>query len=228
MTLQELLAGDGQPATRGEVEVYVPRALIADLYDHPVIITPEYIGRDRRISSGSEGTGSGSQLVTIDRRVPVVPTVLPSVQHEDLRGPGSTKSLGALEALIIIVSTLALAVPLTLMAAGGKASAIAGTPASPRVAPVIAGSSGLGTAARQQASDRAARHADRVAARARVARSRSLKRATNARREAALRLQHRREVALRRAQAERKHRLLASQRTASRQRALRQHRARRY
>ncbi len=226
MTLQDLLAGDGQPVDRGDV--YVPRALVADLYDHPVIITPEYIGRDRRISSGTEGTGRATQLVTIDRRAAVVPSVSASVQHEDLGGPGSSRSLGALEALIIIVSTLALAVPLTLMAAGGKASAITGTPTSPRVVPVTAGSSGLGTAARQQAPDRAVRHADRAAARARATRSRSLRRAATARREAALRLQHRREVALRRAQAERKHRLLASERAASRQRALQQHRARRY
>jgi hypothetical protein len=226
MTLQDLLAGDRQPAEREQVEI--PRELLADLYDHPVIITPEYIGRDRRTFSPSEGTGRTTQLVTVDRRVPAGLPVGPNAQYGDHTGLRASRSLGTFEALVIVVSTLALAVPLTLMAASGNASAIASTPAAPHVASAITGSSGLRTAALQQTSDRAARRAARVEARARAARSRSLRRAAVARHEAAMRTQHRHEVALRRAQAERKHKLLARERAASRAARARRDRTRRY
>jgi hypothetical protein len=226
MTLQELLSGD-EPTERPAVDV--PRELLADLYDHPVIITPEYIGRDRRISQRSEWTERASQVVTIDRRAPIVPAVRPSVQLDvDRTGRHTQRSLGTFEALVIIAATLALAVPLTLMAASGKASAIPSTPAVPHTASIVAGSNGLRTLALERASARAARRAARTAARARATRSRVAKRAATARREAAARLHHRRAVELRRAQAERERASLARKRAASRAEGALRDRTRRY
>ena len=46
-TAYELLAGDGDRHVRPP-EVDVPEDLLADLYHHPLIITPDYVGRDRR------------------------------------------------------------------------------------------------------------------------------------------------------------------------------------
>ena len=96
VTAYGLLAG-GPGTTLEPSEVHVPRELLSDLDVYPLIITPDYIGPDRRST----------------------------IRHyPDRRGTG--RSLRALEVLVIMVITMAVAIPLTLMAshaaAAGKSS----------------------------------------------------------------------------------------------------------
>ena len=91
----QLLGGSIDDPVRPS-EVHVPLEMVADLYAYPLIITSEYVGADRRI--------------------PVVPA------HGD-RG-GRRPVVRAAQALAIVLVTLAVAVPLTLMASH---AAVAGT-----------------------------------------------------------------------------------------------------
>lgn len=102
-----LAAGPGTAGPNLEPhEVHVPRELLSDLDVYPLIITPDYIGADRRATV---------------RRYP--------------EPRAARRSLGALEVLVIMVITLAVAIPLTLMAShaaavGKSARPPAATPAN--------------------------------------------------------------------------------------------------
>jgi len=140
VTAYGLLAGP--PGTTFEPsEVHVPRELLSDLDVYPLIITPSYIGPDRRAT----------------------------VRHYPDR-PGTGRSLGALEVLVIVVITLAVALPLALMtshtAAAGKSSRPTASPQAKALA-----SPGFAT----RAQDRRAASAQRQAAsqRRRIARQAS-------------------------------------------------------
>jgi hypothetical protein len=91
VTAYGLLAG-GQDTTLEPHEVHVPHELLSDLDVYPLIITPDYIGADRRATV---------------RQYPE--------PHRTRR------SLGALEVLVIMVITLAVAIPLTVMASHAAA-----------------------------------------------------------------------------------------------------------
>ncbi len=172
MTAFELLAGDTDGRARSP-EVDVPEEFLEDLYVHPLIITPDYVGADRRTSA---------------------------VRHRRDRG-GHGSALRAAEILAIVVATLSVAVPLTLMASH---AAVAGTssrrlvpsqPSSPRTI----GALSVGRSAAASAS-----HAARVAARAGLARQRAARRAAArqvdaSRHRAARALRVRRQAAMRRA-----------------------------
>jgi hypothetical protein len=171
-TLHQLLAGDAGDA-RGLAEVHIPRALLSDLYDHPVVITPEYIGRDRRAPVVSEWPDRRSEYPGVERR-------LPAAREVEIRRDRGLPGLGlrSLEVILVIIATLAVAVPLTLMAGGTKAPAIANlSPVSPKV-PTQAASPGIRTLAAQGSNNWAARRAASTAARAHLASLRSERRAS--------------------------------------------------
>ena len=190
MTVHQLLAGDGRHAESGS-ELYVPRDMLSDLYDHPVIITPDYVGKDRRTPLVPEWPGKPPAYLGIDRRVPV------AQKAEEV--PGSRRhsaGLLSLEALVVVIVTLAIAVPLTLMVDGAKAPAITSltpaspvSPTSPKV-PTLGSSAALQTVSVQH-RDRMAQHAAAVAARERLARQRTAARSAKRARTAGLHRQAR-------------------------------------
>lgn len=160
VTAYGLLAG-GPGITFEPSEVHVPRELLSDLDVYPLIITPDYIGPDRRTT----------------------------VRHYPDR-PGTGRSLRALEVLVIMVITLAVAIPLTLMtshaAAAGKssrspASSQAKASASPGFA-TLAQDRRAASMERQAASQRL--RIARQASRARLAAQRRAKQAAAALRRA--------------------------------------------
>ena len=123
MTAYELLAPDGDrrvlpPGVEG------PEDLLADLYHQPLIITPGYVGRDRRISTVPH---SPERRRASDRRHP-----RDGGGSRDRSAPGP--SLRTLEILVVVVSTILVAVPLALMASRAPTAGISSHPASPHPA----------------------------------------------------------------------------------------------
>ena len=127
-------------------EIDVPEEFLEDLYVHPLIITPDYVGADRRISA-----------------------VRPARERV---GHGST--LRAAEVLAVVVVTLSVAVPLTLLASH---AAVAGTSSHPPVAYLPSSPRTLGRATPGRAATSYRSRAARSAARAQLARQRAARRA---------------------------------------------------
>ncbi len=205
--MHQLLAGDGDHP-RGLTEVHVPREMLSDLYDHPVVITPDYVGRDRRAPVSLDWPARTPGYLGADRRAS-------SAREVEVRRDRGLHGVGlrSLEAFVVLVATLAVAVPLTLVAQGTKAPAIANlSPTTPKT-PTHAGSPGVRTIALQGPGDRMARHAANVAARERLARQRSARRAAVAAANREARAQHvRHERAIRRAATVRRQELVRRQR----------------
>ena len=91
------LLGPADVAT-GQLDVYVPPSWLADLHDPRLIITPDFVGRDRRFGHRPPPSSSRSGVA------PPPPST----------GRGS--SLRFHQLIAVVVATVALAVPLTLMA----------------------------------------------------------------------------------------------------------------
>ena len=203
MTAYELLAPDGDrrvlpPGVEG------PEDLLADLYHQPLIITPGYVGRDRRISTVPHSP---------DRRRGHPPD---GGDRRDRTAPGP--SLRTLEILVVVVSTILVAVPLALMASRAPILGISSHPASPTPAssPGAARTIAAGGAASGRPSPGA-----RAAARA------GLVRATSARRTAASQRRQASAVHARRASRARavRHAAVVSRQARARQARARQDRA---
>ncbi|MGD0394173.1 MAG: hypothetical protein ABSC41_16210 [Acidimicrobiales bacterium] len=154
-TAYQLLAADVDAPVRPS-EIAVPEEYLEDLYVHPLVITPDYVGADRRY------VGADRRLSAVrparDRRVGV--------------GPGPT--LRAAEILVIVVVTLSVAVPLTLLASH---AAVAGTSSHPPAAFLPSSPGTLGTATLPRATTSYPSRAARSAARAHLALQREARRA---------------------------------------------------
>jgi hypothetical protein len=128
-------------------EIDVPDEFLEDLYVHPLIITPDYVGADRRMAA----------IRPVHDRV----------------GHGS--ALRAAEILAVVVVTLSVGVPLTLLASH---AAVAGTASHPPAAYLPSSPRTLGTAATlRRAATGYRSQAARSAARAQLARQREARRA---------------------------------------------------
>jgi hypothetical protein len=143
VTAYGLLAG-GRRTTFEPSEVHVPHELLSDLDVYPLIITPDYIGPDRRTT----------------------------VRHYPDR-PRPGRSLRGLEVLVIMVITMAVAIPLTLMTSHASAAGKSSRPPASSQAKASA-SPGFATLS----MDRRAASKDRVAASQRL---RAARQATRAR-----------------------------------------------
>ena len=150
----ELLAGDAGQSYPPDVDL--PPELLADLHEQWLVITPDYVGRDRRQSHGALGHDDRNGR-TLDRR----------------RQGAAT---GFRERFMVTLVTVAVVVPLTLMAVHAV-----GQLSSPRqvAQSLVAGTSAVTTASAQAASDRRARQAARQAARAAQQAARATQRAVN-------------------------------------------------
>jgi hypothetical protein len=145
VTAYQLLGGEvDTPAPSPEVDL--PEAFLDDLYVHPLIITPDYVGADRRTSAA---------------------------RHRRDRG-GHGPSLRAVEILVIVVATMSVAVPLTLMASH---AAVAGTSTHPLTASPPSPPRTVGALPPGRSAAGPGRRVARAAARARLARQRAERRA---------------------------------------------------
>lgn len=115
----------GAPSSCGhDLEVYVPPSLLADLHAPDLVITPRYVGPERRLWS----------------RLPVGAAPSP---------PDDRRSLRLMEAVVIVLVSVALAVPLTLLASHQIARAV---PAAPAARPAADAAVPAARSAAQQAA----------------------------------------------------------------------------
>jgi hypothetical protein len=113
-TAYELLAG-GPGTTLEPFEV--PVELLADLDVYPLIITPDYVGADRRSAIRSPA-------------IHQYPTPRPPAIRQYYAPRETGRSVRAFEVLVIMVITMAIAIPLTLMASHASAPARSSLPSA--------------------------------------------------------------------------------------------------
>ena len=100
----------GSPPGSGHaLEVYVPPELLVDLHAPDLVITPGYIGPERRAWSRLAVGATSS--------------------HRS--GKGGHRSLRLVEALVIVLASVALSVPVTLVVSHQLARAVPATPITP-------------------------------------------------------------------------------------------------
>lgn len=139
VTAYGLLAREPVPGPT-PTDIVVPPQLLADLDAYPLIITADYVGVDRRA---------------------------PGVRHRRDRA-GTGPSLRGLEILIVVVATMAVVIPLTLLASShaGVATGPRGAATSPATShstrsgstvrtDALRRSTARGTATRQRVAERA-------------------------------------------------------------------------
>ncbi len=206
-TAYELLADDGDRQVSAP-ETDLPEDLLADLYHHPLIITPDYVGRDRRTRSVRHHPERRRASGRRDSGDP-----------GDARASGPVPSLRWIEVLVIVVSTILVAVPLTLMGSHAPAAGTSNHSPTPDAATSTPGAGAL--AVQRPAGSTPSRQA-RAATRARSARQSSARRAAALRRREASALHARRassQRAARRAAVARRQALAKQERTRTRSRA---------
>ena len=121
------------PGGHADLEVHVPAALLADLYAPDLVITPRYVGPERR-------TRTRVDAVAVPRWGAAAP------------GRGRAGSLRLVEAVLIALVSVGLAVPLTLLASHQASHAVGAA------APPAGAAPGAASAARASAHQAAAAH----------------------------------------------------------------------